>query len=58
MWMTPKNDNIEIMMDGETGEIIEQCFETLLQRYQEGLGESMRESPFFCIAYYFINFIK
>ena len=50
MWMTPKNDNIEIMMDGETGEIIEQCFETLLQRYQEGLGESMRESPFFCIA--------
>ena len=34
-----KRDNIEILMSSETDEIIEELFERLLQRYQEGLEE-------------------
>ena len=34
------------MMDYETDEIIEELFKSLLQRYQEGLEESMRGSEF------------
>ena len=41
-----KSDNIEIMMDSETDEIIEELFESLLQRYQKGLQESMKGSHF------------
>ena len=41
-----KSDNIEIMMGSETDEIIEELFESLLKRYQEGLEESMRGSEF------------
>ena len=37
-----KNDNIEIMMGSETDEIIEERFESLLQRYQERLEESKK----------------
>ena len=44
--MHTKSDNIEIMMSSETDEIIEELFKSLLQRYQEGLKESMRESEF------------
>ena len=44
--MRTKSDNIEIMMDSETYEIIEGLFESLLERYQEGLEESMRGSKF------------
>ena len=32
-----KNHNVEIMMGNETDEIIKEVFESLLQRYQEGL---------------------
>ena len=32
-----KSDNTEIMMGSETGEIIEELFESLLERYQERL---------------------
>ena len=35
-----KSDNIEIIMDSETDEIIEELFEYFLQSYQEGLEES------------------
>ena len=41
-----KSDNIEIMMVGETNDIICKLFESLLQRYREGLEESMKKSDF------------
>ena len=41
-----KSDNIAIMMSGQTDEIIEELFKSLLQRYQEGLEESMKGSVF------------
>ena len=44
--MHTKSDNIEIMMGNETDEIIEKLFKSLLQKYQDGLEESMRESKF------------
>ena len=42
--MHSKSDNIEIMMGSETDEIIEEVFESFLQRYQEELEESMKGS--------------
>ena len=42
--MRTKSNNIEIMMGNETDEIIEELFESLLQKYQEGLEEKMRGS--------------
>ena len=44
--MHTKSDNIEIMMGSETDDIIDELFESLLQKYQEGLEESMRRSEF------------
>ena len=44
--MHKKNNNIEIIMDNETDEIIEKHFESLLQKYQEGLEEKMEVSEF------------
>ena len=44
--MHSKSDNIEILIGNETGEIIEDLFDYLLQRYQKGLEESMRGSEF------------
>ena len=44
--MHTKSDNVEIMTGSETDEIIEEVFKSLLQRYQEGLQESMRRSEF------------
>ena len=44
--MGTKSDNSEIMMCSETEEIIEELFKSLLQRYQEGLEESMKGSEF------------
>ena len=44
--MYKKNNNIEIIMDNETDEIIEKHFESLLQKYQEGLEEKMEVSEF------------
>ena len=44
--MHTKSDNVEIMMGSGTNEIIEERFKSLLQRYQEGLEESMRGSEF------------
>ena len=42
--MDTKSNNVEIMIGSDTGEIIEELFESFLQKYQEGLEESMRES--------------
>ena len=44
--MHTKSNNVEIMIDSETNEIIEDLFESFLQKYQEGLEESMRGSEF------------
>ena len=44
--MHTKKDNIEIVMGSETNNIIEELCESLLQKYQEGLEESMRGSEF------------
>ena len=44
--MRTRSVHIEIMMGSETDEIIEGLFESLLERYQKGLEESMRESEF------------
>ena len=44
--MHTKSDNIEIMMGSETDDIIDELFKSLLQKYQEGLKESMRGSEF------------
>ena len=44
--MHKKNNNIEIIMDNETDEIIEKHFESLLQKYQEGLEEKLEVSEF------------
>ena len=38
----PWSDNIEVMMGNETDDIINELSESLLQRYQEGLEESMK----------------
>ena len=48
--MHAKSDIIEIMMVSETDEIIEELFKSLLQRYQEGLEESMKGSHFFLMV--------
>ena len=44
--MHTKSDNIEIMIGSDTNEVIEDLFESLLQRYQENLEEKMRGSQF------------
>ena len=45
--MFTKSDNIDIMMDCETNEIIEELFESLLQNHQKDLEESMKGSDFY-----------
>ena len=44
--MHAKCNNAEIMMGSETGKIVEDLFESFLQKYQEELEESMRGSEF------------
>ena len=44
--MSTKSNNIEVMIGSETNKIIKELFKSILQRYQEGLEESMRESEF------------
>ena len=41
-----KSNNTKIIIGNETNEIIKELFESPLQRYQEGLEESMRGSKF------------
>ena len=40
--MHGKIDNIEILIGNETNEVIEDFFDSLLERYQKGLEESMK----------------
>ena len=40
------SNNIEIVVGYETGEIIEELFKSLLQKYRDGLEKSMRGSEF------------
>ena len=44
--MHTKSNNLEIIMGNETDEIIKELFESLLQRYQEGLEEKIKGSKF------------
>ena len=57
--MHTRSNNVEIMVGSETNEIIKQLFESFLQKYHEGLEESMRGSEFIYdsidILYYNFN---
>ena len=44
--MYSKSDNVEIMMGVDGNEISKNLFNSILQRYQKGLQESMRGSDF------------
>ena len=44
--MYSKSDNFEIMMGGNTNEIIRNLFKSILRKYQGGLHELMRGSEF------------
>ena len=44
--MRTKGNNVEIMMGSKIDKIIKGIFESLLERYQEGLEELMRGSEF------------
>ena len=45
-----KSDNIEVMIGNKTDEIIKECFNSLLQRYQQQLEKQMEEREFFLIV--------
>ena len=45
--MSTKSNNIEIMIGSETDDIIEELCEYLLQKYREGLEESIRRGSGF-----------
>ena len=57
--MHTKSNNAEIMVGSETDEITKDLFESFLQKYQEGLEESMRGSEFVYnsvdVLYYNLN---
>ena len=56
--MHTTSDNIEIMIGNETDGIIEELFESLLQKYQEGLETSMKGIEIVFLIYYTSSFIK
>ena len=60
--MNYKSDNIEIMIGSKTDKVIEELFESLLQRHQEGLEKSMKGNEFIFnsvdILYYNLNKIS
>ena len=45
--MHTKSNNIELVMGSEADDIIDERFESLLQKYQEGLEESTKDSDRF-----------
>ena len=57
--MHTRSNNVEIIVGSEANEIIKHLFESFLQKYQEGLEESMRGSEFvydsFDVLYYNFN---
>ena len=60
--MHTKSNNVETMKGSETNEIIEELFKSFLQRYQEGLQESVRGSELLFdsvdVLYYDLNKIS
>ena len=60
--MHGKSDNVEIITGKETNKIIEEIFKSFLQRYQDGLEESMKGSEFIFdsvdVLYYVLNKIS
>ena len=48
--MYANSDNIDIIIGNETDGIIEKLFESILERYQEGLKEKRKEVNLFIIA--------
>ena len=60
--MHTKSKNVEIMIGSEIDGIIEDLFDSFLQKYQEGLEESMRRSEFVYdsvdVLYYNLNKIS
>ena len=44
--MYTRSDNVEIMFGDDNDDIIEQLFESLLQKYEENLQNKMRRSEF------------
>ena len=57
--MHTKSNNVEIMVGSETNEIMEDLFKSFLQKYQEGLEESVRGREFVYdsvdVLYYNLN---
>ena len=56
--MCSKSNKIKIMMGSETDEIIKELFESLLQKCQEGLEESMKGSDFVIDSVDVLNYDK
>ena len=54
--MHSKSDNIEINESNETNEINEKLFDSLLQKQQEGLEESMKGSEFVLLNVDLLNY--
>ena len=44
--MHAKSDNIEILIGTETDDIINELFESIFKKYQEGLETKMKRSEF------------
>ena len=56
--MLTKSDNLDIMMDSETDDFIEDICESLLQKYQKGLEESMRGTNFYFGSVYSLYYYQ
>ena len=60
--MHTKSNNVEVMVGGETIEIIKDLFKSFLQKYQEGLEQSVRGSEFVYdstdVLYYNLNKVR
>ena len=48
--MRTKSDNLKILMSNETDGIIKRLFNCPLQKYQEGLEESIKGSEFIFVS--------
>ena len=55
--MRTKSNNIEIIMGSETDEIIIELFESLLQKYQEGLEKKWEEVSWLLIVLVYCTII-
>ena len=55
--MDSKGKNIEILMGSKTDDIINELFESFLERYQEKLEEKLKDNNFVSI-YYILVIIK